>query len=161
MSIYDENKFSFPTVKVSFKQFKYPLIAIVALIVIVAALFSLNEFLKPKPLTLSISPNPLDLTAHGEASSLLNARVFNTTNETASSIVVKVEELGTSNLIIFPDRRRIDAMASGMNQQLDPFVIRPNPNKEINSGSYKLRVSLFISEKKVAEEELTLVIKAV
>ncbi|MAG21707.1 MAG: hypothetical protein CL943_00175 [Candidatus Diapherotrites archaeon] len=162
MSIYDENKtFNFPTVKVSLKQFKYPLLAIIVLIVVLALLFSLAEFLKPKPLEVSLAPNPLDLTTSTESSSLLNVNVFNTDSTTVSSVVVKVEEVGSNKLIIFPVSRRIDSMAPGTSRELKAFVLRPDPTKEIQSGSYKVRISLSINGQEIANEELILGVKVV
>jgi hypothetical protein len=39
MGIYDENRFSFPTVKVSLRQFRYPLLGVIALLAIIAVRF--------------------------------------------------------------------------------------------------------------------------
>ncbi len=162
MGIYDDdNSFSLPSINISLRQLKYPVLAILAIIVAVALLVSLNEALKPKPLSFSLSPNPLDLSEHAAASSMLNVNVFNTSVQTESSLVVRVEEIGSGNLIISPASRRIDSMASGTERTLDPFVIRPNPGKEINSGSYKVKLSLFVQGEKKYEDQLTFVVKAV
>ncbi len=161
MSIYDESKFSLPSVNISMKQLKAPLMAIVGIIVVIAVLFSVAEFLKPKPLSLSISPNPVDLTDFEKSSASLRITVVNIEPGTLSNVVVKVEEVGSSQLLIFPDSRKISAMAPGTEQDLAPFIVRPNPNKQINSGSYKLRVSLSVGGEEKYFEELTLEVKAV
>jgi hypothetical protein len=160
MSIYDENQFNFPTVKVSWKQLKYPVMVVVFGILVLFALFSLVEFIRPDPLAVSLEPNPLDLTKDS-GMSLLNVTVFNTSASTASNIIVSAVEVGSDKLIVFPVQRGIDSMAAGTEQDLPPFVVRPHPEKEINSGSYKIRVVLSIDGKEEAEEELTLVLKAV
>ncbi|MDP6670351.1 MAG: hypothetical protein QGI60_00870 [archaeon] len=161
MSIYDGNSFSMPSVNISLKQLKVPLMALIGIIIVIAIVFSISEFLKPKPLSLSISPNPLDLTDFSWSTALLETKVVNTFNETVSDVVVKVEEVGSSQLFIFPASRRIESMAPGTKQELKPFVVRTDPNKQINSGSYKLRVSLSIGGEEKHSEELILEIKAV
>jgi hypothetical protein len=92
---------------------------------------------------------------------MMSVSVFNTGNETVSSLLVRVEEVGSSKLIIFPTSRRIEAMAPQTERKLKPFVVRPDPGKEIESGSYKIRVSLLVNGEEKAAEELMLVIKAV
>ena len=161
MSIYDGNSFSLPSVNISLKQLKVPLMAIVGIIVVIAIVFSVAEFLKPRPLSLSISPNPLDLTEFSWSTSLLEVKVVNTFNETVSNVVVKVEEVGSNQLFVFPESRRIESMAPGTKQELKLFVVRTDPNKQINSGSYKLRVSLSIEGEEKYSEELILEVKAV
>lgn len=161
MGIYDDNRFSFPTVKISFKQFKYSAIAIVALIFAIALLFALNDVLRPSQLELSLQPNPLDLTSFLQSSATLDIKVFNVKNETVSPLVVTVSEVGGNNLLIFPASREVDSMGPQTVQELKPFIIRVNPGKTINSGSYKLKVVLEVAGEKTAEEELTLSVKAV
>ena len=140
---------------------KFPILTIIVLLVVLFAVVTVAELIKPKPLYASISPNPLDLTKFEESSALLDVGVVNTMTETISSVVVRVEEVGSSQLIIFPASRRIDSMAPGTEQQLSQFVIRPDPNRQINSGSYKLNISLLIEGEKQYEKELVIVIKAV
>ena len=161
MGIYDENKYSYPTMKVSIKQLKLPLAMLAAIIVVALLAFSLNEALKPRPLAVLLAPNPLDLALHSGTSAMLDVGIFNTFPSTVSSVVVKVEEVGSSALIIFPASRRIDSMAPATDRKLDSFVIRPNPGKEIQSGSYKIMVSVSFDGQKVDSRELVLVIKAV
>jgi len=159
MGIYDEDRFSFPTVNVSARQLKWPLLAIVLLIVVVGGLFTVAELLKPKPLLLSLEPNPLDMAE--QPGSYLKVWVLNMTEKDVSGGFVKVEELGSDRLVIFPVSREIGPMAAGMREELGLFVIRPNPGKEVNSGSYKLRVSIFMDNEFIGEEELTLELKVV
>jgi len=161
MSIYDENRFSMPDVNISMKQLKLPLMALAGLIILMVLLFAVGEMLKPKPLVVSLTPNPLDLLAHAESSSRLDVVVFNAESGTVNNIVVRVEEIGGDNMIISPGHRVIDSMAAGTDQKLDPFVIRPDPTRAINSGSYKLRVILLVNGVEKAEENLLFAIKAV
>lgn len=160
MGIYDDSRPLLSIPGISLGKLKYPAFVVVALVVLLAMFFYLYEALKPKPLLVSLAPNPLDLT-EGQSSTFLSVRVFNTLNRTVSSVVVVVEEVGSRELIVFPNKRETGSMASGTDRLLKDFVIRPNPLREIKSGSYKIRVSLFFDGEAVAEEELILSIRAV
>ena len=161
MGIYDQGKvkldlgFGF-----SFKQFKYPIIGLAAVILVLAVtLLLILPALQPQPIEAALDPNPLDL-AKGQTNSFLTVTVNNVMDATAKNVVVTVGAVAAESLVIFPTSRTIDTLGKGENRTLNPFSIRPNPNATVYSGSYDLVVSTTINGQQFSKT-VTLKLKTV
>ena len=114
--------------------------------------FSIALMVQPKPLEATLEPNPLDLGK--EQNAYLTVTVKNLSGSLASDVVVTVKADASDAIDVFPASRTIPTLDN--RRELTPFVIRPNPESTVYSGTYILNIRTTIngqdSEKQVALE---------
>ena len=136
-----------------FKDFKYPMIAIGGIILLIIAFFALQMAFQPKPIIAVLSPNPLDLIT--ESTTAFTVDVFNTTDSTASNAILKISPIASEMFVITPETKTISTFESGGRRQFI-FQIRPfnknNPAAGVPAGDYKINIVLAIDGKEFIEE---------
>ncbi len=144
MSIYDDKKVDLKF-HFSWKDFKWPILAMLALILVLAVAFTLSVVLQPKALYLKIEPNPLDLSDPAKPGyTSLNATVYNITGKNASNVLIEVKPLSKDNVIVFPQSQTI-LMLGTTEKKSANFILRANPNQKIFAGEYEINVTMKIN----------------
>jgi len=139
--------------KFSWKDFKYPIIAVAGIFLIIIAFVALQYLFQPKPIVAVFSPNPLDMAQ--EQSTLLTVDVFNTTETTVSNAMLKISPIAGEMFVVTPETKIISTFESGGRRQF-VFQIRPfnrdNPSAGIPAGDYKINVVLSLNGKQFMKE---------
>ena len=144
MSIYDDKKVDLKF-HFSLKDFKWPILAMLALVLVLAVAFTLSVVLQPKALYLKIEPNPLDLSDPAKAGyTSLNVKAYNLTGSNASNVSIEVFPLSKDNVIVFPQSQTIPMLGTRENKSTT-FILRPNPNQKIFAGDYEINVTMKIN----------------
>lgn len=147
MGLYDGNKLNLRLPEFNFdfewRKLKWPVLGIAAAVLVAVIAFSIFLAVQPKPLEASLSPNPLNLAKGFD--SYLTITVNNTTEATASNVLILVETEASDAITIFPRTRTIPTLGKGETRTLKPFAISPNPTSEIYSGTYILTVTTVIN----------------
>lgn len=160
MGLYDGHKkvnLRLPEVRFDFdwKRYKVPALGLAALLVILFFVFSVAMMVQPKALESRLEPNPLDLGK--EQNAYLTVAVKNLSGELASDVVVSVEAESSDAVDVFPGSRTIPTLDD--RRELTPFVIRPNPDSMVYSGTYILNVRASINGRDY-EQQVALELKA-
>jgi hypothetical protein len=155
MGIYDNKKEMNFRLGFSWKQFKYPALLIMGIIVIVLAFFAVQQLLQPQPIIASISPNPISLAQNQTA--LLTVDAVNTTGENASSTLIKVLPAASEMFVVTPGQQEISTLEAGGRRQF-LFQIRPfnsaSPEENVPPGDYKIGIVFRINGQEFSKEKV-------
>lgn len=153
MSIYNDKKIGFKF-DFSLKELKYPIMALIAIALILLIAFTVSVLLQPKALVLKLDPNPMDLTSTAKAGiTTLTVQAANTTGKNASNVLIEVEPLSKENLIAYPEKQVIPTLGTRENKTAR-FIIRPNPAQKLFAGNYEINVSMKINSMVYTEKAI-------
>ncbi|MFH1664477.1 MAG: hypothetical protein ABH986_06795 [archaeon] len=155
MSIYDESKslpkFSFGF---SYSKLKYPILAVIAVLLIAFLVVSLSSLFKPDPLLVSFEKPEFDLSER--SSLLMTVVVFNVLEEDAVDSVIKVNAVDEKSITVFPEEITVPVLGKGESRTFN-FNLRAL-KENISSGNYEIQVG-FLSGNRLFAKRVVIYIK--
>ncbi|PIN99246.1 MAG: hypothetical protein COT90_00415 [Candidatus Diapherotrites archaeon CG10_big_fil_rev_8_21_14_0_10_31_34] len=139
MSIYDETK-SLPKFSFDYSKLKFPVLAVIIVLVIVFLIVSASSLFKPDPLFVSFEDPTFDLSEKN--SLLMKIVVSNVLEEDAVDSTLKVDPIDADSIIISPEEVSIPVLGKGESRTFN-FNLRAL-NENIASGNYEIQVG-FVS----------------
>lgn len=147
MGIYEKQPFNLGKL-LAYK--KYVLIVVVAIVILVFA-YQMMAILKPTPISVSFSKNPLTI-SQGE--SVLSVFISNTTGSDAGEVFIDVRPVDIKTLTVTPPRQTVTLLGAGENRKIN-YYVNVNQSQTIYPGDYTITVKAIINQD-VFEEEFTL-----
>jgi hypothetical protein len=157
MSIYDDRKPlpSMPKFSFGYDKLKFPLIAVIAVLVIAFLLVAFSSLFKPDPLLVSFNKSAFDLKQEDKIL-LMKVVVMNVSGEDAVDSVIKVKAVDSDSLIVFPEEISVPVLGKGEARELN-FNIRA-VHEEISSGNYEINIG-FLSNGKLFTKRVSIYVK--
>jgi len=153
MSIYDETK-SLPKFSFSYAKWKFPLMAVITVLIIVFLIVSFSSLFKPDPLMVSFEKPSFDLSER--QSLLMKIVVVNILEEDAVDSVITITPVDKDSISVFPEEVSIPVLGKGETRKYD-FNIRPL-FEGIPSGNYEIEIE-FVSGGKTFSKRASIYIK--
>lgn len=155
MSIYDEAKsMSLPKFSFGFDKLKFPVIAVIIVLIIAFLIVLIPSLFKPDPLLVSFEENQFDLSE--KKSLLMKIVVVNVLEEDAADSKLKADPVDEDSITISPKEVLIPTLGKGETRTFN-FNIRPL-NENIPSGNYEIQVG-FVSGGKLFLKRTSVYIK--
>ncbi len=157
MSIYDESKSlpSLPKFSFGYDKLKFPLIAVIAVLVIAFLIVSFSSLFKPDPLLISFEEPTFDLTE--KKSLVMKIVVFNVLEKDVSDSVITVTPVDAGAITVFPKEVFIATLGKGETRTFQEFNVRPL-HENIASGNYEIEIK-FVSAGQTFTKRASIYIK--
>ena len=157
MSIYDESKSmpSLPKFSFGYEKLKFPLIAVIAVLVIAFLIVSFSSLFKPDPLLISFEESTFDLSQRN--SLVMKIVVFNVLEKDVSDSVISIEPVDKDAITVFPNEVLIPTLGKGETRTYNEFNVRPL-HENIASGNYEIKIK-FVSAGQTFTKRTSIYIK--
>ena len=153
MSIYDESK-SLPKFSFSYSKLKFPIIAVIAVLIIAFLIVSFSFLFKPDPLLVSFEEANFDLSEKN--SLLMKIVVVNVLEKDITDSVIKVNPVDQDSITVFPKEISIPVLGKGESRTFN-FNVRAL-KENIPSGNYEIQVG-FLSNGRLFVKRVSIYIK--
>ncbi|MBU2099820.1 hypothetical protein KKG83_02030 [Candidatus Micrarchaeota archaeon] len=155
MSIYDESKsLSMPKFSFGYDKLKFPLLAVIAVLIIAFLIIAFSSLFKPDPLLVSFSESSFDLSQEDKI--LMKVVVVNVSGEDAVDSVIKAKAVDSDSIVVFPEEVSVPVLGKGESRSFD-FNLRAL-REDIPSGNYEINIG-FLSNGRLFTKRVSIYVK--